>query len=158
MTFPLADDPRVKLLVWTTTPWTLPSNVALAVGEDVVYVKVRDGDDTFVVARDRLGAYYRDVDSVQVVEELRGKDLVGTRYQPLFDFFAGVHQDFFTVTSADFVSTEDGTGVVHMAPAFGEDDFVVGQRLGLPIVCPVDEEGRFTEQVPPWRGLFGGSK
>lgn len=152
VTFPLADDPKTKVLVWTTTPWTLPSNVALAVGADIEYLKIRDGDDVFILAKDRLSAYYRDTESYQVLEKLKGKDLVGLRYEPLFEFFRDNDARFFQITEADFVSTEDGTGVVHIAPAFGEDDFAVGAKLELPIVCPVDEEGRFTDEVPEWHG------
>ncbi|MFW6245377.1 MAG: isoleucine--tRNA ligase, partial [Fibrobacterota bacterium] len=152
VSFPLADDPSVKILVWTTTPWTLPSNVVLAAGPDVTYVKIRDGGNTYILAKDRLGAYYKDPSSVEIVEELKGSALEGLRYVPLFDFFKDRDTRFFSVTTADFVSTEDGTGIVHIAPAFGEDDFQVGARLGLPIVCPVDDEGKFTEEVPEWQG------
>lgn len=150
--FPLADDPDTHLLVWTTTPWTLPSNVALAVGPTVNYVKVQDGDRRYILARDRLSAYYRSSDQYTVLEEFSGSALAGRRYKPLFTYFAGRSDAFFAVTTADFVSTEDGTGIVHIAPAFGEDDFQVGQKLGLPIVCPVDAEGKFTAEVPEWQG------
>lgn len=152
VSFPLADDPSVKILVWTTTPWTLPSNVVLAAGPDITYVKIRDGENTYILARDRLSAYYKDPSSVEIVEEMKGSALEGLRYVPLFDFFKDRDSRFFSVTTADFVSTEDGTGIVHIAPAFGEDDFQVGARLGLPVVCPVDDEGRFTEEVPDWQG------
>ncbi|MCL2688543.1 MAG: isoleucine--tRNA ligase [Chitinispirillia bacterium] len=150
--FPLVDDPSTKILVWTTTPWTLPSNVALAVGADITYLKIKDGDNTYIIAKDRLGAYYKDVSTVEIISEIKGSDLVGLRYVPMFDYFKDKDPRFFTVTAADFVSTEDGAGIVHIAPAFGEDDFAVGQKLGLPIVCPVDDEGKFTEEVPQWKG------
>jgi isoleucyl-tRNA synthetase len=150
--FPLVNDPSTKLLVWTTTPWTLPSNVACAVGPDIKYLKVKDGDSRYIVAKDRIAAYYKDPSQYSVEKELSGTDLEGLRYAPLFDYFAGVSDKFFTVTCADFVSTEDGTGIVHIAPAFGEDDFGVGKALGLPIVCPVDEEGKFTAEVPEYAG------
>ncbi|MBN1308198.1 MAG: isoleucine--tRNA ligase [Chitinispirillaceae bacterium] len=152
VTFPLAGDERVKLLAWTTTPWTLPSNVVCAVGPDIDYVKILDGSDVFIIARDRLGAYYRSESGYEVLATLKGSDLEGMRYVPLFDYFAGRDERFFRIVCADFVSTEDGTGVVHIAPAFGEDDFQVGARLGLPIVCPVDDEGKFTDEVIQWRG------
>ncbi|MBD3391782.1 MAG: isoleucine--tRNA ligase [Chitinivibrionales bacterium] len=152
VTFPLADDPAVKILVWTTTPWTLPSNVVLAVGQDIEYVKVRDGSDFFILAQDRLGAYYRSESEYEIVERLPGSALVGLRYQPLFEYFSEVSTDFFQVIDAEFVSTEDGTGIVHIAPAFGEDDFQVGRKMDLPIICPVDDEGRFTADVPEWQG------
>jgi isoleucyl-tRNA synthetase len=149
---PLVGDPAVKLLVWTTTPWTLPSNVACAVGPNITYLKIKDGDSIYIVAKDRIGAYYKDPSLYSVVEEVSGDKLEGLRYVPLFDYFANVSDKFFTITCADFVSTEDGTGVVHIAPAFGEDDFGVGKNLGLPIVCPVDDEGKFTAEVPEYAG------
>jgi len=152
VSFPLVDDPSTKILVWTTTPWTLPSNVALAVGEKIAYVKIKDGDNTYIMAKERLGAYYKDVSAVEIIQELNGADLVGLRYVPMFDFFKGRDPKYFAVTAANFVSTEDGTGIVHIAPAFGEDDFQVGQKLGLSIVCPVDDEGKFTDEVPDWKG------
>ncbi len=149
---PLASDPAVRLLVWTTTPWTLPSNVACAVGPSIRYLKVKDGDATYIIAKDRIAAYYKDPAQYTVIEEVLGEQLQGLRYVPLFDYFAKTSDKFFTVVCADFVSTEDGTGIVHIAPAFGEDDFAVGKKLGLPIVCPVDEEGKFTSEVPEYSG------
>jgi isoleucyl-tRNA synthetase len=152
ISLPLVNDPATKLLVWTTTPWTLPSNVACAVGPAVQYLKVKDGDSNYIIAKDRIGAYYKEPSQYMVLEEMDGTRLSGLRYTPLFDYFARVSDNFFQVTCADFVSTEDGTGIVHIAPAFGEDDFIVGERLGLPIVCPVDEEGKFTNDVPDYSG------
>ncbi len=150
--FPLKDDLNTSILVWTTTPWTLPSNVLLATGEDITYVKIQDGDRYYILAKDRLSGYYKNESEYTIVEQMPGSKLAGLRYVPMFDYFVDRSDDFFQVVTADFVSTEDGTGIVHMAPAFGEDDFQVGQRLGLPIVCPVDEEGKFTEEVPEWQG------
>ena len=152
VSFLLASDPSVRLLVWTTTPWTLPSNVACAVGPDVKYLKIKDKDAAWIIAKDRVAAYFKDPAQYTVLAELTGKDLAGLRYAPLFDYFAAVSDKFFTVTCADFVSTEDGTGIVHIAPAFGEDDFAVGAKLGLPIVCPVDAEGKFTAEVADFEG------
>ncbi|MDO5576509.1 MAG: isoleucine--tRNA ligase, partial [Fibrobacter sp.] len=123
-----------------------------AVGPDIKYVKVQDEDSVYIIAKDRLSAYYKDVSSCNIIEELSGKDLEGIEYVPIFDYFRNTDKRFFHVTTADFVSTEDGTGIVHIAPAFGEDDFLVGQRMELPIVCPVDEEGKFTNEVPEWEG------
>jgi isoleucyl-tRNA synthetase len=150
--FPLVGDPATKLLVWTTTPWTLPSNVACAVGPRIRYLKVKDGDSTFIIAKDRIAAYYKDPSLYTVIEEVSGEQLQGLRYVPLFDYFAKASEKFFSIACADFVSTEDGTGVVHIAPAFGEDDFAVGKKLDLPIVCPVDEEGKFTADIPEYAG------
>ncbi len=154
VSFPVAGEENTRFLVWTTTPWTLPSNVALAVGPDIRYVKIRDNGNTYILARDRLPAYYKNEADYEVLEELPGSALEGLRYVPLFDYFADRSDRFFTVTTASFVSTEDGTGIVHIAPAFGEDDFQVGTRLELPLVCPVDDEGRFTDEVPPWMGML----
>jgi isoleucyl-tRNA synthetase len=150
--FPLVNDPATKLLVWTTTPWTLPSNVACAVGPKIRYLKVKDGDSVYIIAKERIGAYYKDESPYTVISEVSGTELEGLRYVPLFDYFKTTSDAFFTVTCADFVSTEDGTGIVHLAPAFGEDDFTVGKKLGLPIVCPVDDEGKFTAEVPEYQG------
>lgn len=151
--FRLVDQPDTSILAWTTTPWTLPSNLALAVGADLTYVKVRDGDDLFIMARDRLSAYYKKPEQYELVEEMTGAQLAGKRYEPLFPYFAElVDRGAFRICTADFVSTEDGTGVVHIAPGFGEDDNQLGQREKLPAVCPVDDEGRFTDEVPDYAG------
>ena len=139
-----------SLLIWTTTPWTLPSNLAVAVGPELDYVQaVRPGDpERFVVAaalRERvLGA-----DS-EVVAQLSGADLLGLTYEPLFPYYADL--DAFRVIAADHVTTEDGTGLVHMAPGFGEEDFHACRREGLPVVDPVDEEGRFGPPVTDYAG------
>jgi len=150
--FPLVNDPSTKLLVWTTTPWTLPSNVVCAVGAKITYLKIKENDSIYIIAKDRVSAYYKDPAQYTVIEELTGKDLDGLHYVPMFKYFSGESDKFFTVTTADFVSTEDGTGIVHIAPAFGEDDFAVGAKLKLPIICPVDEEGKFTTEIPEYTG------
>lgn len=151
--FAVAGEQRTYLLAWTTTPWTLPSNLALAVGRDLRYVKVRDGEDTYVLAKDRVGVYYHKEGTFEVVEELDGAKLVGLKYEPLFPYFEKLKADgAFRVCAADFVSTEDGTGIVHIAPGFGEDDNRLGKAENLPIVCPVDEEGRFTAEVSDYVG------
>ena len=136
-------------LVWTTTPWTLASNVALAVHPDVDYVKVKYEDKVYILAKSLApkvidGEY-------EVIEELKGKDLEYVEYEQLMPFVE-VDKKAFFVTVADFVTTEDGTGVVHMAPAFGEDDYQVGRKYGLPVLQPVDEEGKYT--TTPWKGQF----
>ena len=141
------------VLAWTTTPWTLPSNVALAVGKDVVYLKIKDGDDIYYLAKDRVASYYKKGAKYEILEELTGDKLVGITYEPLFQYFAGYKaKGAFSVVAGDFVSTEDGTGVVHIAPGFGEDDSRVGQAEKLPAPCPVDEEGRFTADIPDYVG------
>ncbi len=151
--FRLNDQPDTYILAWTTTPWTLPSNLALAVGEKITYVKVKDGKTFYILAKDRLGVYYKKTDDYALVEEMPGSRLVGLSYQPLFSYFTELaSQGAFKVGSADFVSTEDGTGVVHIAPGFGEDDAQLGRQMGLPMLCPVDDEGRFTPEVPDYAG------
>ena len=144
---------RTYVLAWTTTPWTLPSNMALAVGKDIKYVRLRDGEATYILAKDRVPAYYKKGAAFEVLDEVPGASLAGLTYEPLFPYFAGLKaKRAFRVVVGDFVSTEDGTGVVHMAPGFGEDDYRVGQAEGIPVVCPVDEEGRFTAEVSDYAG------
>ncbi|MEV0650216.1 isoleucine--tRNA ligase [Phytomonospora sp. NPDC050363] len=141
-----------RLLVWTTTPWTLPSNLAAAVGPDLDYLVVELEGRRYVVGKSRLAAYEKELGEASVVAELKGRDLVGRRYTPLFDFLADT-PNAFQVIGADFVSDEDGTGVVHMAPAFGEDDQNACASVGIPTVMTVDEHTRFTALVPPYQGM-----
>jgi isoleucyl-tRNA synthetase len=153
--FTLADDPATSILAWTTTPWTLPSNLALALGADIRYVKVRDNDEYFILAEDRLGAYYKKPADVEVVSRHSGRELAGLAYRPLFPFFAHLaDKGAFRTWNGDFVTTEDGTGVVHIAPGFGEDDYNLLKASGIPVVCPVDDEARFTSEVVDWAGQF----
>ena len=141
-----------RILAWTTTPWTLPSNLALAVGPEVDYAVMRhtDGRD-YILAGARLGAYEKEFDGAVQVGTLKGSELVGRRYEPLFPFFADA-ENAFVVLGAAFVTTEDGTGVVHMAPGFGEDDQNECNAAGIATVCPMDEHGRYTAEVVPWAG------
>jgi len=152
--FPLKDEPKTSVLVWTTTPWTLPSNLVLAAGPDIDYVKIKDGEEFFILAKARLGTYYKNESDYEIIWTKKGSELVGLKYEPMFDYFVGKSDKFFQITTAEYVSTEDGTGVVHIAPAFGEDDFQVGKAMNLPIVCPVDAEGNFTAEVRDWAGKF----
>ena len=141
-----------RILAWTTTPWTLPSNLALAVGPDVDYAMMRGIDGhTYVIAEARLGAYEKELDGAERVGTVRGADLVGRSYAPMFPFLAGT-ENAFRVLGADFVTTEDGTGVVHMAPGFGEDDQIACNAAGIPTLCPMDEHGRYTAEIEPWAG------
>ncbi|WP_265523062.1 isoleucine--tRNA ligase [Oerskovia flava] len=146
------------LLVWTTTPWTLPSNLAVAVGPDVDYVVVQPGPgsalagERVVLGAARLGAYAKELgEDATVVATLAGSDLVGLTYTPPFDYFAG-RENAHVVLAGDFVTTEDGTGVVHLAPAFGEDDMAVCDAAGIVPVVPVDARGRFTVEVGDYAG------
>ncbi len=158
---PLVDAPGTladaSVLIWTTTPWTLPSNLAAAVGPDIDYVAVRPSDGAFagrvvVLAQARLAAYAREVgEEPEVVTHLTGDDLVGLQYTPPFDYFEG-RENAHRILAADFVTTEDGTGVVHLAPAFGEDDMAVCNEAGIEPVVPVDSKGRFTSEVTDYAG------
>ncbi|MFC5289202.1 isoleucine--tRNA ligase [Actinokineospora guangxiensis] len=146
----------VHALVWTTTPWTLPSNLAAAVHPEVDYVVVEAFDHPerrYLLAEARVSAYARELgDEPTVVSRHTGADLLGTRYRPPFDFFVG-RENAHQVLAADYVTTEDGTGIVHIAPAFGEEDKVVTDAAGIEVVLPVDPHGRFTAEVAPYQGL-----
>jgi isoleucyl-tRNA synthetase len=147
-------EPLSYFLVWTTTPWTLPSNLGVAVGPNIDYVKVADGGAFYWLAERRLAAYYKDTSTIEIVERAKGSALVGRRYEPPFDYFRTLSPATFVAVAADFVSTEDGSGIVHMAPAFGEDDQAVGRAQGWPTVLPLDAECRFTSEVPDHAGKF----
>ena len=136
-------------LVWTTTPWTLLSNVALAVNPKEVYVKVLSKGYKFIVAKKLLNKVLGD--ELEVLEELLGKDLEYTEYEQLIPELK-VNKKAFFVTLADYVTTEDGTGIVHIAPAFGEDDYQIGKKYDLPVLSPVGEDGKYTEG--PWKGML----
>ena len=154
VSFPLVEDPSRKFLAWTTTPWTLPSNMALCVGPEVAYVEVRRPDEsgTWIVAKARCETVLGE--DVEVVAEHVGADLVGLSYTPLFDEYEDRRgEGAFRVVQDPYVTDSDGTGLVHMAPAFGEDDARVCQRDGVPMVDPIDGEGRFTEVFPAFEGL-----
>ncbi|MBO4509321.1 MAG: isoleucine--tRNA ligase [Spirochaetaceae bacterium] len=168
---PAANDPdmangKTYFLAWTTTPWTLPSNLGLTMGPDIDYVKVHDGDEYYILAESRLGAYYKDPAACEIVWKKKGSELKDSRYEPLFPYFAELAAatdgsdgnppsiGAFRVFNADFVSTEDGTGIVHTAPGFGEDDNKVFQGSGVPTICPVDNECKFTAEVPDYKGRF----
>ncbi len=151
--FPLADEADTYFLAWTTTPWTLISNAALAVGPKVSYVKIQVGPGTgpdeaeyLILAEDRLEVIKA---PYTIADRYVGQDLAGKPYTPLFDYFVDdvAPGEAWCVTLADFVSTEDGTGIVHIAPAFGADDYLLGQREGLPVLNPVDPDGHFTDKA-----------
>ncbi len=141
-----------KILAWTTTPWTLPANLALAVGPEITYAIVARDGERLILAESRLAAYEKELDGFTVVATMPGSELVGRRYIPLFDFLAD-QPDAFRVLSADFVSTEDGTGVVHLAPGFGEDDQMVCNAAGIATVVPMDSAGCYTAEIKPWFGV-----
>lgn len=147
-----------RLLAWTTTPWTLPSNLAMAVGPDVDYVVVDDAEGRpTILAEARLATYAAPHGDdaglgTEVRRRLKGSDLIGRSYTPLFDFLAGT-ANAFQVIAADHVTTDDGTGVVHMAPAYGEEDQLACEAVGIPTVLTVDDAAHFTAVVPPYQGL-----
>ncbi|MFI6101608.1 isoleucine--tRNA ligase [Lentzea sp. NPDC051213] len=143
-----------KALVWTTTPWTLPSNLAAAVHPDVDYVTVVGTDGSqYLLAEARVAAYARELgEEPEVVARYKGSDLVGKKYLPPFDFFVG-RENAHQVLTADYVTTDDGTGIVHIAPAFGEDDKVVTDAAGIEVVVPVASDGTFTAEVAPYEGV-----
>jgi isoleucyl-tRNA synthetase len=151
--FGLVDDPDTSLLVWTTTPWTLLANMAAAVGEDITYAKVRDpgSGGLLVVAKERVEALFGEGASIEA--EIPGSELVGLRYSPPFDFVTDGGELGHSVRPADFVSTEDGTGIVHLAP-YGEADMIVGKRDDLPIVQMIDPRGRVVESGGKFAGLW----
>jgi len=137
-------------LVWTTTPWTLISNVALAVGPDVTYVKVKNKEKEIILAKDLLSILD---DEYEVVEEIKGIELEGIEYEQLLPYVK-VNKKAFFVCLADFVSTEDGSGIVHIAPAFGADDYDLSKKYNLPMLQPVDRGGKFTDEVTDFAGQF----
>ncbi|HYA68960.1 MAG TPA: isoleucine--tRNA ligase, partial [Acidimicrobiales bacterium] len=142
----------LRLLVWTTTPWTLPSNLAVAVGPDIGYgVYDVDGVAT-VVAEDRADTYPDLFAEARRLTTIVGAQLVGRAYRPLFGYFAD-HPNAFRVIGGDFVATDEGTGIVHLAPGFGEEDQIACADAGISVVCPVDDQGRFTEEVPDHQGI-----
>jgi len=139
-------------LVWTTTPWTLISNVALAVGADIDYVEVESEDKFYIIAEERISDLFKE-DDYKIVKKMKGKDLEGINYERLFDFVP-VDKKAFYVILGDFVSTSDGTGIVHIAPAFGEDDYQAGLKYDLPVVRPVNASGKFDEIVSDYKDQF----
>ncbi len=149
------DVENASALVWTTTPWTLPSNLAICTGPDIDYVAVRDTEsgEVFVLAEARLSSYYKKPEQYEVLKSLKGSDLEGLSYEPLFDYFKE-NPNSFRILTDEFVSTEDGSGIVHMAPAYGEEDYRICRAAGIPLVEPLDEDCRFTSQVPDYEGQF----
>ncbi|MDB5225594.1 MAG: Isoleucyl-tRNA synthetase, isoleucyl-tRNA synthetase [Candidatus Adlerbacteria bacterium] len=152
---PLIDEPGTSLLVWTTTPWTLPGNAAAAVNADATYVKAKVGDEFLVVAKERAQAVLGDV---EVAGEMKGKDLVGKKYLPPFDYFAEeLHKHkthAWKVYAAAYVTLDNGTGIVHIAPAFGAEDLELAQKEKIPLIHHVTDEGKFNAMVTDFAGLY----
>ncbi|MFH1780713.1 MAG: class I tRNA ligase family protein [Candidatus Nealsonbacteria bacterium] len=144
--FPVKNQKNTYLLVWTTTPWTLPGNVAVAVNVKFNYVKIKVGDEFLILMEDRAAVLKI---AGEVVEKFKGEKLIGLEYAPVFNFSKPDKKAYFAV-SGDFVSLGEGTGIVHIAPAFGEDDMDVGKKNDLPVILNVDEEGKYKKEVTDW--------
>jgi len=163
VSFVLSDKPQnapegfreYRILAWTTTPWTLPSNLALAVNSDFNYAFVPNGDICYIIASFAVNHYTKELniekDKIDF-QTVKGKELAGLKYKPIFDYFKN-HPNSFRILTGDFVVEGDGTGVVHMAPGFGEDDQVLCQQEGIALVCPVDNAGKFTAEIPDFAGM-----
>lgn len=151
----LGADKQVYALAWTTTPWTLPANLALCVGPELDYVFVRDksSDDIYVLAQARLETYYKNTDDYELLKTVAGSELKGWTYEPLFPYFAD-RANCFQILQDEFVSTDSGTGIVHMAPAYGEDDYRICSDADIALIDPLNEEAEFTELVPEYKGQF----
>ncbi len=148
-------DEDAYALAWTTTPWTLPSNLALAVNPKLTYVYLKDKSDgtVYIMAKEIVVNFFRDKKEYKIIKEVKGKELEGKQYEPLFDYFKDT-KNAFKFILGDFVTSEDGTGIVHTAPAFGEDDYEVCKKYNIPLVQPVDEKGKFTKEVKDFAKKF----
>ncbi len=144
-----------RVLAWTTTPWTLPANSALAINPNMNYLRMQDEDGSvYVIAESRLSAYEKQFANTKKVGELKGSDLVGMHYTPLFNYYEGTSDLLYQVIPAEYVSDSDGTGIVHIAPAYGEDDFWAAKNIDpkFPVILNVDDYGNFTDEVKDWAG------
>ncbi len=146
----LKEAPDTYFLIWTTTPWTLISNAALAVHPDETYVKIRLNGEKLILVKQRLSVIEGDY---EIIEEIKGRKLENIEYDPLFSFIKPDKKAWYVILG-DFVTTEEGTGIVHTAPAFGEDDYRMGQKYNLPFLQPVDKSGRFTEEITDFKQQF----
>lgn len=150
--FEVENEKNTYFLAWTTTPWTLISNLALAVNKDIDYVKVKDiNGETYILAKQRLEHYYKNKDEYKIIDEFKGEKLENIKYKPMFNYFSH-RKDAFFVLLADFVTTEDGTGIVHIAPAFGEDDNAICKKYNIKLENPVDDEGCFSDLIKEYKG------
>lgn len=153
--FKLLDYEKTYAIAWTTTPWTLPSNLALAVGPQLEYAFVKDKDDgnTYVMAKDLVSNFYKDEKEYEIEKIVKGTELENKKFKPLFPYFKD-NKNSFKIILGDFVTADDGTGIVHVAPAFGEDDNAVCRKYDIPMVQPVDEKGNFTDEVKDYAGEY----
>ncbi len=149
--FKVRDKKNLYLLAWTTTPWTLPANTGIAVGEDINYVQIQANKENYILAEDLKEKYFP---KAKVDKKYLGKDLVGWHYEQLFPHLEVDDEKGLRVIATDFVSTEEGTGLVHEAPGFGEEDFHAAQEHDIPIVVNVDEDGKYTQEMGDWAGTY----
>ena len=140
------------LLAWTTTPWTLPSNLACAVGKDIDYEVISLNNENYIIAKNTLENFNEELKDHVKISEIKGENLVGIRYKPMFSYFKD-NKNSFRVLEADFVNTDEGTGIVHMSPGFGEDDQIICEKNNIKLVCPVDDQGKFTKEIPEFEGM-----
>jgi len=151
------ENTKLYLLAWTTTPWTLPSNLALTVGLDINYVLIKKDGEYYILGKDTLPKYSKDLNNgeegkFEILANFKGNDMIGWKYKPLFPYLLKLQevqnsQNVYTIIHADFVTTTDGTGIVHTAPGFGEDDQNACKQFGIPTICPVDEKGCFDTKI-----------
>jgi len=155
--FPLTDGSglleNARILIWTTTPWTLPSNLAVAVGEDITYAVMSNGSDKLVLSANGLEKYKKELEGYENLGEVKGTELKGLHYTPPFDYFIN-QENAFQVLTGDFVVDEDGTAIVHMAPGFGEDDLRACREANIGVVVPVDHTGKYTSAVADYEGML----
>lgn len=150
--FKVKEQENTYFLAWTTTPWTLISNVALAVHPEEDYVKLKVNNENYILAEKRVPYVFQET-TYEIIEKKKGKELEKIHYEPLFSFLP-IEKDAHYVVLGEFVTLEDGTGIVHIAPAFGDEDFQIGKKYDLPFLQPVDQNGRFIKEVIPWAGIF----
>ena len=145
---------KTSILAWTTTPWTIPANMALAVGKDIDYVLVKNSDEQFIVAASRAEAVFKGKGDYEIIRTFKGEELVGMKYQPPFDYFYKNQNNDknHTVYHAEFATDTDGTGIVHVAPEFGDVDYQLGKEIGLTITEALDDEGKYTSQISDFTG------
>ena len=151
---------NLSILVWTTTPWTLPSNLALAVGKDIDYVIVEKDQKNYIIAKNLAGKYAKELaqeKELNIIDNIKGSSLIGLNYKPVFNYISDNPSNYdlskaWKIYAGDFVTLEDGTGVVHIAPGFGEDDQLLCKTVGIPTICPVNEGGEFTSPIDEFKG------
>ena len=146
-------DIETSILIWTTTPWTLPSNLAIAVNENLDYLILSNEKENIIIGEFALEKYKEELTNFNIIKKIKGSEVVGLKYEPIFPYFKN-EKNAFKILSGEFVNTEEGTGIVHMAPGFGEDDQIICEKNGIRSICPVDLKGRFTSEVEDYSGVL----